>query len=429
MIARRRGDRGDERHELRRAPRSPPLGRSGAVQHRRRRLRQASARQARDDLGELRRLDARARLGRAPGPREPGGAHARGARRDERETASRSSCRRRPRRRRSSSASGSSARSCSRCRCSTATTASSTASPTPQARLLVTDAENAPRFDRPWAPDVLVLEPDTLAAAPTDFICADTAADDPAQLYYTSGTTGLAKGIVHAHRYILAPRGVRLLPRGRGRRALPRDGRVGVGGRHRAAARPVAARGGAVRLPARGRLRPAPAARLPQPQRGHERLHDADGDALDDGDRRRAATRYPQVFRRVCSAGRAAQPRGDPLVPRAVRHHGARLLRAHRVVSARRQLSRASRCARGRWGSRCRAGTCRSSTRTSGRSPAGERGEICLRARSNPALSARLLEERRGGRGDVRRRVVPHEGRRRRGRGRLLLVRRAGPTT
>ena len=32
----------------------------------------------------------------------------------------------------------------------------------------------------------------------------DTAADDPAQLYYTSGTTGLAKGIVHAHRYILA---------------------------------------------------------------------------------------------------------------------------------------------------------------------------------------------------------------------------------
>ena len=40
-------------------------------------------------------------------------------------------------------------------------------------------------------------------SAPTDFVCADTAADDPAQLYYTSGTTGLAKGIVHAHRYIL----------------------------------------------------------------------------------------------------------------------------------------------------------------------------------------------------------------------------------
>ena len=73
-----------------------------------------------------------------------------------------------------------------------------------QARLLVTDAENAPRFDKPWAPDTLVIDEDALAAASTDFICADTSADDPAQLYYTSGTTGLAKGIVHAHRYILA---------------------------------------------------------------------------------------------------------------------------------------------------------------------------------------------------------------------------------
>jgi acetyl-CoA synthetase len=68
--------------------------------------------------------------------------------------------------------------------------------------LLVTDAENAPRFT--GNPLVFVLDEHTLAEASNDFICADTSCDDPAQLYYTSGTTGLAKGIVHAHRAVLA---------------------------------------------------------------------------------------------------------------------------------------------------------------------------------------------------------------------------------
>ena len=76
------------------------------------------------------------------------------------------------------------------------------------AALLVTDPANAPRFDRPWAPDVLVLEADTLAGAPTTAICEDTSADDPAQLYYTSGTTGLAKGI----RAMRVPPGGRFRP-------------------------------------------------------------------------------------------------------------------------------------------------------------------------------------------------------------------------
>src|SRR5205085_11841827 len=72
-----------------------------------------------------------------------------------------------------------------------------------QPTVLVTDAANLPRFSGADVP-VLELTPHLLARQPTDAVQADTAADDPAQLYYTSGTTGLAKGIVHAHRYLLA---------------------------------------------------------------------------------------------------------------------------------------------------------------------------------------------------------------------------------
>jgi len=71
-------------------------------------------------------------------------------------------------------------------------------------KVLVTDAANAERFHPDLAGKILILDDDLLAGAPTDHVCEDTSADDPAQLYYTSGTTGAAKGIVHAHRYILA---------------------------------------------------------------------------------------------------------------------------------------------------------------------------------------------------------------------------------
>ena len=71
-------------------------------------------------------------------------------------------------------------------------------------KILVTDAANADRFDADLVDEILILDDELLAGAPTDHLCADTSADDPAQLYYTSGTTGKAKGIVHAHRYVLA---------------------------------------------------------------------------------------------------------------------------------------------------------------------------------------------------------------------------------
>ncbi len=71
-------------------------------------------------------------------------------------------------------------------------------------KVLITDAANASRFEGREGPRVVVLEPSLLAAESEVAETADTAAEDPAQLYYTSGTTGLAKGIVHAHRYLLA---------------------------------------------------------------------------------------------------------------------------------------------------------------------------------------------------------------------------------
>ena len=60
------------------------------------------------------------------------------------------------------------------------------------------------------------------------------------------------------------PQRVRVLPRRPGRRALPRHGRMGLGGGDLAADRAVALRRRAGRAAAQGRLRPAPAARVPR---------------------------------------------------------------------------------------------------------------------------------------------------------------------
>ncbi len=73
-----------------------------------------------------------------------------------------------------------------------------------QAKVVVTDAANAHRIDPSSVDSVIELDRPLLDAASPDFEPVDTAADDPAQLYYSSGTTGLAKGILHAHRYLLA---------------------------------------------------------------------------------------------------------------------------------------------------------------------------------------------------------------------------------
>src|SRR3954452_1532237 len=176
--------------------------------------------------------------------------------------------------------------------------------------VLVTDAENAPRFAGSDV-TVLVLDADLLAGAPTDPIATDTAADDPAQLYYTSGTTGLAKGIVHAHRYLLAHEEVIYCHE-------VADGERFHGMGEWAWAAGIAPLLGPWRLGAVQLVYQREGGFAPHKQLDVLSRHQATNvfttptamrSMMSIGD---AGTRYPQKFRRVCSAG-------EPLNQEAIR--------------------------------------------------------------------------------------------------------------
>lgn len=251
-----------------------------------------------------------------------------------------------------------------------------------QPKLLVTDAANAARFDGAPVERVLVLDPSLLPAESDICETVDTSPDDPAQLYYTSGTTGLAKGIVHAHRYILAHNefvhchdvqpGERF--HGMGEWAWAAGICPLLGPWRFGAVQVVYQRDGGFdphkQLDFLSRHQVANVFATPTAIRSMMGIHDA-------------RQRYPQSFRVVCSAG-------EPLNPEAIRwfrgQYGVTVLDYYGLTES------YPLCGNFPW-MEVREGSM-------GRPmpgwdvaildqdeqpvPQGERGEICLRARSNP---------------------------------------------
>ena len=142
-----------------------------------------------------------------------------------------------------------------------------------------------------------------------------------------------------------------------------------------------------------------------------------------------AGTRYPQRFRIVCSAG-------EPLNPEAIRwfrdQYGVTVLDYYGLTES------YPLCANfpfmevreGSMGKPMPGWDVEILDEDERPVAQGERGEICLRARVEPALPARLLEPAAGGlRGGLRRRVVPHQGRRLAPTRTATSGTRAAPTT
>jgi len=250
-----------------------------------------------------------------------------------------------------------------------------------QAAVVVTNGANRARVEGQGA-DVVELEPGDLDSGSTDHETLDTSCDDPAQLYYTSGTTGLAKGIVHAHRYILGHEefvychdvqdGERFHGMGEWAWAAGiapllgpwRFGAIQVVLQRRAGFDPHG------QLAFLSRHRPTNVFATPTAIRSMMGISDA-------------GTRYPQDFRIVCSAG-------EPLNPEAIRwfreQYGVTVLDYYGLSESYPLVANYPfmEVREGSMGRPMPGWEVQILDEDEQAVAVGERGEICLRARSNP---------------------------------------------
>jgi len=249
-----------------------------------------------------------------------------------------------------------------------------------QAKVVVTNEANRARVEGQSV--VVVLEPGDLDAGSTVHQTLDTSADDPAQLYYTSGTTGLAKGILHAHRYILGHEefvychdvrdGERF--HGMGEWAWAAGIAPLLGPWRFGAVQVVLQRKGGFdphgQLAFLSRHRPTNVFATPTAIRSMMGIGDA-------------GTRYPQDFRIVCSAG-------EPLNPEAIRwfreQYGVTVLDYYGLSESYPLVANYPfmDVREGSMGRPMPGWEVQILDEDERPVATGERGEICLRARSNP---------------------------------------------
>ncbi len=253
-----------------------------------------------------------------------------------------------------------------------------------QAKVLVTNAENVDRVRALGLPveHVLVLDEELIAQGDPGFERVDSRAEDPAQLYYTSGTTGLAKGILHAHRYLLAHNEYELAHdvqdgerfHGMGEWAWVAGIAPLLGPWRHGAVQAVYEREGGFdahkQLAFLSKYEVTNVFSTPTAIRSMMSISDA-------------GTRYPQKFRVVCAAG-------EPLNPEAIRwfrdQYGVTILDYYGLSESYPLCSNFPfmEVREGSMGRPTPGWEVAILDEDEQPLPTGERGEICLRARSNP---------------------------------------------